>query len=150
MIHSGQAEIQVGRRGVAILWVLFVLALFSAVIGLSLKDFYANRTVLQQRQKRLQADWLARAGIEVGAARLLESDKPYQADLTDLLSGSRVHVSVELHPGSKSDYILSSEAVYPTSDPHPVRRSISRQLRRLVEKGSVRLEPISTAAGHRQ
>src|SRR4051812_21361408 len=103
---NGSAD---ARRGVAVLWVLFVLTLLSAVIGLTLKDFYANRSFLDQRQKRLQADWLARSGIELLAVRLLEADKPFSTDVTDLVPNSGVHIEASLTAGSKAEFELISE-----------------------------------------
>jgi hypothetical protein len=136
-----------GRRGLAVLWVLMILTLLSAVIGIILSQQRSSRSLLDQRQKRLQADWLARAGIEVAAARLLAKGQPFKGDLTDLLANSKVHIEIHEAPGSKTTYILRSEAYYPTDEPRPVTRNLSRELRRVVEKGSVRLEPTSGNSG---
>ncbi len=130
------------RQGVAVLWVLFVLALLSAVIGLTLRDFYANRSFLSQRQKRLQADWLARSGIELAGARLLEADKPFKMDVTDLVANSLVHIEVAAVPGSSDTFHVTSDARFPTNEPHSVTRTQTRRLRRVVDKALVRLEAL--------
>jgi hypothetical protein len=128
------------RSGIAVLWVLFVLTLLSAIIGIILSQHYSGRHLLGQRQKRLQADWLARAGIELGIARLLDKGEPYKAGLTDLVPNSRVHIEVQAVPGSKTAYLLTSEAFYPTDEPHPVTRMQIREVQRVVEKGQARVE----------
>jgi hypothetical protein len=134
------------RQGVAVLWVLFVLTMISAVMGLTLKDFYANRSFLDQRQKRLQADWLARAGIELATARLLKSDKPFKADVNDLVANSSVRVEVTASPGSKDTFVLTSDARFPTNDAHPVIRTQTRRIRRVADQGRVRLEVVQDSA----
>jgi hypothetical protein len=130
-----------GRRGVAILWVLVVFTLLSAVIAVITWQHMAGRKVLDQHQKNLQATWLARAGMELATARLLESPQAYEGDVTDLVPDSKVHIELRATPGSTTSFVLKSEATYPIGDRHPTIRSLSRQVRRLGEKNQVRVEP---------
>jgi hypothetical protein len=140
--NSAQDTRPARRPGVAVLWVLFLLTLISAVMGLTLKDFYANRSFLDQRQKRLQADWLARAGIELATARLLKSDKAIKMDVTDLVANSLVHIEVVAAPGSKDSFALTSDARFPINDAHPVIRTQGRRMKRVVNKEGIRLEAV--------
>jgi hypothetical protein len=138
------------RSGVAILWVLFVLVLLSAVIGLITKQHMAGRSFQDQRAKRLQAEWLARAGSEVALAKLLQSPQAFSGDIGDLLPDSKVHVEIKSASGSTTDFEVTSEAHFPISDAHPVIRSLSRQVRRAAEKGQVRLTPIEADKNNRK
>jgi hypothetical protein len=130
------------RPGIALLWVLFVLVLLSAVMGIITKQHLDGRSLLGHRSKRLQADWLARGGIEVALARLLQSPQPFSGDIGDLLPDSKVHVEIKTVPGSTTDFVVTSEAHFPTNEPRPVLRSLSRQVRRVSEKGQTRLATI--------
>jgi hypothetical protein len=130
-----------GRRGVAILWVLFVLALLSGVIAAITWQHLAGRTALDEHHKNLQASWLARGGMELAAARLLESPQSYKGDVTDLIPNSKVHVELQANSGSNTSFVLKSEATYPVGDPHPAIRTLTRKVRRVSEKGQIRLEP---------
>jgi hypothetical protein len=141
---KGTCRLSVGhhrRSGIAILWVLFVLVLLSAVIGLITKQHLAGRSFQDQRAKRLQAEWLARAGSEVALARLLQSPQAFSGDIGDLLRDSKVHVEIKSASGSTSEFEVTSEAHFPMSDAHPVIRSLSRHVRRESEKGQIRLTP---------
>ena len=130
------------RSGVAILWVLFVLVLLSVVIGLIAKQHLAGRSLLDQRAKRLQAEWLARAGSEVALAKLLQSPQAFSGDVGDLLPDAKVHVEIRAASGSTTEFEVTSEAHFPKSDSHPVIRSLTRQVRREAEKGQIRLTPV--------
>lgn len=138
------------RSGIAILWVLFVLVLLSAVIGLITKQHLAGRSLQDQRVKRLQAEWLARAGSEVALARLLQIPEGFSNDIGDLLPDSKVHVEIKTAAGSTTDFDVTSEAHFPMSDPHPVIRSLRRQVRREAEKGQIRLTPIDADKSSRK
>jgi predicted DNA-binding protein (UPF0278 family) len=131
------------RRGLAILWVMIVLVLVSAVIGLITSQHLAGRNMLEQRQKRMQADWLARAGIEVGLSRLLDKPQAFSGDITDLLANSKVHIDIQVDSGSTTTFTIMSEAHYSTNIPHQVLRSMTRHVRRVVDKGQVRVEPVT-------
>jgi hypothetical protein len=144
---TGRLQSNRGRRsGAAILWVLIVLTLVSALVGLVMKDHYANRQFLQQRQKRLQADWLARAGIELATTRLVASEKPFKLSVTDIVANSKVDIEVSAAPNAKDTFLITSGSHFPTSEAHPVTRTQTRRVRRSAENGQVRLEAADAPA----
>jgi hypothetical protein len=88
-----------GRRAVAAIWMLVVLAILSAVLAATTWQHLAARRMLDQRHKQLQADWLARAGIELAADRLINSPAEYKEVARAILPSSEVRVTVERDPG---------------------------------------------------
>ena len=53
----------------------------------------AGRRMLEQRQRQLQAEWLARAGVEIAAARLLVDPTGYQGELMEMIPESQLPLS---------------------------------------------------------
>src|SRR5438132_16224 len=87
------------RRAVAAIWMLVVLAILSAVLAATTWQHLAARRMLGQRHKQLQADWLARAGIELAADRLINSPAEYKEVATAILPSSEVRITVQRDPG---------------------------------------------------
>ena len=130
------------RRGVATLWVLIIMLSVSALLAVIAWQSLAGRRWLDQRQKRIQADWLARAGIELASARLLENSADYKGELIEPMPGAKILIEIKSAPGPAKILTVTSEARFPTDDQQPVMRTLTRRFRRVVEKDTVRLEPV--------
>lgn len=157
------------RPGVAAVWMLVVLAILSAVVMTTTWQHLAARRTLDQRFKQLQADWLARAGVELAAERLLTKPGDYSGETVAPLPGSQVRITVRSEPflpfvGSQivglsgsapgallgaaglntkpasSGFVVTSEARYRADEPLVVVRSLSARFQRLVEGDRVHLK----------
>jgi hypothetical protein len=131
------------RRGVAMIWMLIVLAALTALFGTITWQHLAGRRVLEQRHKQLQAEWLAQAGVELAAARLLNDPTGYRGETVTLLPGGEVRITVQF---VDEVFCVTSEARYRTDEPPIVMRSITRRFRRRSDPKGVYLE-LDTAPG---
>src|SRR5947209_6972757 len=111
-----------GRRGVAAVWALVILIVLTALMANITWLHLAGRRVLDQRHRQLQAEWLARAGLELAAARLLANPAGYSGETVTLLPASEVRILVQPEAGSRDRFQVTSTATYPTDDKHPVSR----------------------------
>lgn len=139
--HSGDGP-AVGRRGVAAAWAIVVLGVLGLILGTLAVQLVANRGVLNRREDRAQSLWLARAGIELAAARLLGDPAGYQGETVKPVPEGQVKITVQADKGAPNVFVVTSEARYPTGNPHPVVEVAARRFRRSVDKGQVRLEAI--------
>src|SRR5918911_63539 len=87
------------RRGVALLAALVTLSLVSVVLVAVSWQITANRRLAERRQHQLQADWLARAGVELAVGRLLADPDKYTGESVELLPRSQVRIQVQKEPG---------------------------------------------------
>jgi hypothetical protein len=134
------------RRGVATFWVLVVLAVLTAVLGTITCQFLAGRSLVERRQNQLQARWLARAGVELAAARLLADPGGYKGETVEVVPGGKVRIEVRAESGSPDTFVVRSEGRFPAVE-RGVTRSEERRFRRTVEKDRVRLEVVPPDAG---
>jgi type II secretory pathway pseudopilin PulG len=134
-----------GRRGAAAVWALVVLAVLAATTAAVTAQLLANRRWLDQRHNQLQAAWLARAGAELAAARLLTDPSGYTGEAVEPIPASQVRVDVHREPGSPDTFRVTSEARYPTDGQVVVLRSVERRLRRTVANDRVRIEVLADA-----
>jgi hypothetical protein len=102
--------------------------------------------VLEQRRNRLQAEVLARAGIELAAANLLTNPAGYKGETTETFPMAKVQITVERPKDKEDTFTITSEARYPSDAPSPVVRSLTRQFRRTIEGDRVRLIPAEDKA----
>jgi hypothetical protein len=103
----------------------------------------AGRRLLDRRQNEIQAVWLARAGMELAAARLLTDPAGYTGESVELVPRSQIKIEVRSEPDAPNTYVVISEARYPTNLPRPVMRSLTSRFRRIVDKDRTRLEMVS-------
>jgi Tfp pilus assembly protein PilX len=122
------------RRGVALIWVLVILVLLSALISATTIRTLAGRRLLEQRHAQLQADWLARSGLEIAVAHLLDKPEHYEGETVEPIPSSRVKIEVKQDDGKPNIYLVSCEATYPTKGRVPVTRRLSRSFERKTEK----------------
>ena len=120
------------RRGVALLTVVIALALISVMLAATTWQLVAQRRTLERRQNQAQAMWLARAGAERAAARLL-AEPGYSGETVELIPGSQLHIAVKRAAGPAGVFEVTCEARFPADAPNPVVRTVTRRFRRVVE-----------------
>jgi type II secretory pathway component PulK len=112
----------VKRRGVALVVVLVVLAAIVAVSGTLTWNTVAARKFLGQREHRLQAEWLARGGVERARAQAARGEEPTK-DLWRPL-GERGLGTIDVQT-IDDGYKVTCEATFPTDEPRPVTRLLT-------------------------
>jgi len=65
------------RPGVALVMALVVMAILVVILTMVTRHIVSQRHTVHQRHRQLQAEWLARAGVELAAARLLDNPTPF-------------------------------------------------------------------------
>ena len=134
------------RKGVAIVLAIMMMAVLTVILAVVTLQIVSQRHVVRQRQRQLQADWLARAGIEAAAARLLDSPTAFSDDKQELLPDTKMRIVVE-----KSDaevYLVTVEVQVGLEGP-PVARATSARFRRTDRDGAIRIETVSDALKQR-
>ena len=131
-----------GRAGAAAIWALVVLSVLTVVMTIITWQSIAGLRLAERRQNQLQADWLARSGVELAAARLLAGPDGYQGETVEPLPRARVRIEVKTKDGAPGLYHVTCEARYPADDKAVVVRSVARTFRRVAEKDRVRLEVV--------
>lgn len=129
------------RQGLAIVMALAVMAVLTVVLSVVTLQIVNQRKLMVQRQHQLQSEWLARAGIEVAAARLLDSAVAFTDDKQQLVPDSKLDIVVEKL--RQDEYTVVVEAEVGRPDEHLKRaRSASARLRRSVSKEGVRVQSL--------
>lgn len=131
------------HRGFASIWVVVVMGVLTSILGLLTVQMLTNRRVLDLRQNQAQSLWLARAGIELAADRLLADPANYKGESLELIPESKVRIEVQAVKDEPNTFEVTSEASYPVARAGTATRSESRRFRRIVEKGQVHLEVVS-------
>ena len=132
-----------GRRlGIALMATVVTMVILSLIMSAIAWQILASGRLLQHREYQLQAELLARAGIEVAAARLLEQGGSYRGETLELAELSQVAIQVNGEPNQADVYRVSCEARYPTDVVAAVARSQTRWFKRVVDGEEVRLECI--------
>ena len=111
-------KIRTPRRGVLLLTGLVLLAAIAIVLGSLTWQSVTQRRLLAQRERQLQAEWLARGGIERAAALTSAGKKPTDETWKPLAT-AEVRLQVTEKDGT---YRVRSEAIYPVDEPNPVSR----------------------------
>lgn len=131
------------RNGSALVLALVAMAAAALILSVVAVQITSHRAMLRQREHGLQAEWLARAGVELAAARLLEKPAAFTEENRDLVPDGKVRVVVE-----KTDpdmYSVTAEAEVGQQDRTPVVRTASARFRRTEAGGTVRLETLPVA-----
>lgn len=132
------------RKGIALIMAIMLMAVLTVILTVVTLQIVSQRQVVRQRQRHLQADWLARAGIESAAARLLDSPAAFTDDKQE--PETKLHIVVE-----KSDadlYLVTVEAQVGLEGA-PVARAASARFRRTDRDGVIRLEAVDDASKKR-
>jgi Tfp pilus assembly protein PilX len=129
-----------GRTGVALVIALVLMATLAVIMAVLAMQLFSQRQMARQRHNQLQAEWLARAGVEVAAARILEKPASFTEEQTDLAPDSKVRIVVE--KTGDNIYQVTTEAEVGTEEKPVVVRTAGVQFRRMVADGAVRLEAL--------
>ena len=125
------------RKGLALIMALVALAVVTVLITVITSQVVAQRNLVRQRQRQLQAEWLTRAGVEWAAAHLLQSGEPFTDGAPEIAPDSKVRVVVEKNGDV---YAVTVEAEVGVAEPRGVKRDVIRQFRRSEKDGIVRIE----------
>jgi hypothetical protein len=131
------------RRGSALLIAVAALAIISALAAAIAWECVAARRVLDRRQTQLQAESLARAGVELAADRLLRDPAGYRGETVALVSGAEVRIEVRTDAKSGSVFRVTSEARYSADGGPRLVRSASRAFRRTSRNNEAHLEVVT-------
>ena len=108
------------RRGAVMVAAMICLLLATVLLGSVLKMAITGRKQVRREQWRLQAAWLAEAGLERAASRL-SAGAVYQGETWNIaatdLDGrhtGQVVIKVEAPEGSATTRLVTVEAVYPS------------------------------------
>jgi type II secretory pathway pseudopilin PulG len=123
------------RAGFGLIVMLVALAIVAILLGSITFQIVINRKALARHENRLQALWLARAGLDIAAAKLLAAD--YRGETIELIPAGTVRIDVRQE---KENFHVSSEATYPANSAEPVVREVSRIYHRVTEGKRTRLE----------
>jgi hypothetical protein len=129
------------RRGAALVVAVIILALVALLLTAIAWQVRANRRHGDRREHQLQADWLARSGVELAAARLLDDPAGYRGEAVEPIPQGRVRIEVQEEPDGSFD--ITSEASYPADDRAVVVRTSTRHVRRITDGDRVRLEVVA-------
>ncbi len=130
-------------RGIAVMAAVVTLAILSLLMSAIAWQLLANRRMLLHREYQLQAEHLARTGIEHAAAALLVNAEGNFEKTLELLPASSVRVEARSEAESPSIYRVTSEARYPTDAADYVTRSMTRLISRQVNEGKVKLQMVN-------
>jgi type II secretory pathway component PulJ len=136
-----QSATQTPRNGAAVLVALIVMALLAVLMSVVAVQVASQRRLIQQRHHQLQATWLARAGVELAVARLLENAADFHEDKLDLVADSKLNIVVKK---SEPDfYLVTVEAGVGAQNESSVVRTESVLFRRTEVGGLIRLQAVS-------
>jgi hypothetical protein len=130
------------RRGLALVWAIGVLALLTLLMGAVLGQINASRRHLGRREHQLQAQWLARSGIELAVGRLLAQPEGYAGETAELITGAPVRIEVRRDPKTPDVYVVRSAVRLPGDSPESASSSLERRFRRVAKQGRVVLEAV--------
>lgn len=139
MMEAAPRTLVSRRRGAALIMVVVTLAFISFLLVTIARQNLAQRDYLVQREQRLQAEWLVRAGLELAASKLL-ADPTYSGETANLLEHAKVQIEVRSER-VPADVLRITCAASVTNDGHGgVFRSVTRRVRRVIRAGAPRLE----------
>jgi hypothetical protein len=121
------------RRGAALVWVVTILAVLGVTSGVAVHEFGAARRTLTIRHDRIQTEWLARSGIELATARLL-NDADYKGETVEPIKNGPVVIKVTK---DGETYLIRCEAKYPADDVRAVMVTTDRKATRTTKDGRV-------------
>lgn len=129
-----------GRKGAALLMAMVAMAVLTVVLSVLTTQIISQRQMVRQRHRQLQAEWLARAGVESAAARLLEKPAAFIDDKQELMPDAKLRVVVE--KADQDSYTVTAEAQIGMEDGRAVVRTMTGRFRRSDKGGDVRLEAV--------
>ncbi len=131
------------RRGNALLIAVAALTIVSALLVAIAWECLAGRRLVERRQVQLQAESLARAGVELAAERLLRDAAGYRGESIELIPGGHVRIDVQTDAKAADIFRVASEARYTGDGGELVVRSATRTFRRTSRKNESHLEVLT-------
>jgi hypothetical protein len=125
------------RLGFGLVALIAVLAFVAILMGSITMQIFMNRKTAVRRVNQVQALWLARAGLEIAAAKVLAGADQYRGESVELIPTGKVSIEVRQE---KDIFRVRSEASFQGESPFPVVQEASRAYRRIVEGERVRVE----------
>ncbi len=120
------------RRGMLAIAVLVCLLVITIIAGALFRTGTAQRDEVRALERRLQAEWLAEAGLRRGLARL-DADAAYSGETWNIeardlgaADAATVAITVERPPGDANARTIRVQADYPRDPPRRAR--CSRQI----------------------
>jgi hypothetical protein len=117
------------RRGGIMVIAMVCLVITTLILGSLLKMVTMHHTQMRYEQQRIQADWLAEAGLE-RAADKLTADPNYSGETWQIPAaemggeqGGSVQIAIEPAPGHPDQRIVSVAAIFPTETKRFAKRS---------------------------
>jgi hypothetical protein len=139
-LKNGNMNPRLVRRGAALIVLVITLALLGAIMAAIAFQMNAGHRILEQRGNELQADWLARSGIEIAISRIMAESSRYSGETIAIVPRSQVRIGVVPEPGSPNDFRVKCEARYPDDTPQTVVRALEYRLRRLPKGNDMTIE----------
>jgi hypothetical protein len=130
------------RQGVALVMALVVMAILAVILTVVTRQIVSQRHTVHQRHRQLQAEWLARAGVELAAARLLDNPAAFVQENHDLLPDATVRIVVE--EAGQGLYTVTVEAELGPKDEAPTVRTSRGRFRRAESDGAIRLQALQS------
>lgn len=127
--QSGKFVTAANRRGVALLTAIVCLAVIAAICGSLIKVVHAQRQQTRLEERKLQAEWLAEAGLERAAAKLINS-QDYSGEIWQIAAtefagrgGGSVKISVKKIVDQPAKRLVRVQADYPADSDGRARQS---------------------------
>ena len=130
------------RRGITLILALVLMATLTVIFAVLTIEVVSQHRMLAGRQRQLQASWLARSGVELAVARLLEKPGAFVEDNKDLLPDALVRVEVK--EAEKDKFLINVDVRLGEEDERPVAATTSRRFRRTEGDGTIRLLNLAT------
>src|SRR5262249_56137853 len=108
------------RSGFALIWAIVILSILAVVMALVTRMSVTAVRLADRRQQQLQADWLARSGVELAATRLLSDPKGYEGETVELIPDGKVRIAIQTKADAPGTYRVTCEARYPAQAPHAI------------------------------
>jgi hypothetical protein len=130
------------RRGITLILALVLMATLTVIFAVLTMEVVSQHRMLAARQRQLQANWLARSGVELAVARLMEKPDAYSEVNKDLLPDA--FVRIEVKEAEKDTYVVTVDVRLGEEDERPVAATISRRFRRTESDGVIRMLHLAT------
>jgi type II secretory pathway component PulK len=110
------------RAGWTLIYVLVIVAVLTAFMAIAAQNVASGRKLLVHRANQLQAQWLARAGLELATERW-QTNPAYQGEVIELIAESRLEIKIE-KDGDGNGVVITSEAQCTGIGTMPVKTTI--------------------------
>jgi type II secretory pathway component PulK len=140
MIYAPKAK---RRCGITLVIALALMGTLTVIFAVLTVQIVSQHRMLALRQRQMQATWLARSGVELAVARLLEKSGDFVDEKQDLLPDAKVRFEIK-EAEAKGTYLVTVEVQLGAEDEKPVVSTATRRIRRVQADGMVRVENMGT------